>query len=169
MMGLSKMLRDRGGSAAVEMVMVTPLLLTIMFGATELGRYFWSEHQLIKAVRDASIWASRQTIDNFNCATSTVSTTVTNATRNLVKTGVASGGTNRLPNWSNAGASITLSLNCVTAAGGTTLAGIYTANAGKVPVLTITATLPYNSIMHGFGLNRTFTMQASQQTAVMGV
>ena len=169
MMRLSQIFSDRSGSAAVEMVMVTPLLLTIMFGATELGRFFWSEHQLIKAVRDASIWASRQTIDNYNCGTSTVSTAVTNATRNLVKTGVASGGTNRLPNWSNGGASINLSLSCVTSAGGTTLAGIYTANGGQVPILTITATLPYNSIMHGFGLNQTFTMQASQQTAVMGV
>jgi Flp pilus assembly protein TadG len=166
---LSRIIRDRSGTAAVEMVMVTPLLLTIMFGATELGRFFWSEHQLIKAVRDASIWASRQTIDNFDCATATVSTAVTNATRNLVKTGVVTGGTNRLPNWSNAGASINLSLSCVTAAGGTTLSGIYTANHGQVPILTINATLPYNSIMHGFGLDRTFTMQATQQTAVMGV
>ena len=162
------MLRDRRGAAAVEMVMVTPLLLTIMFGATELGRFFWSEHQLIKAVRDASIYASRQPIDNFDCGTSTVSSAVTTATGNIVKTGLVSGGTNRLPNWSNAGASIVLSVCCVTAAGGTTLSGIYTANHGQVPVLTITATLPYNSIMNGFGLDRSFTMVATQQAAVMG-
>ena len=162
------MLRDRRGAAAVEMVMVTPLLLTIMFGATELGRFFWSEHQLIKAVRDASIYASRQQIDNFDCGTSTVSSAVTTATSNIVKTGLVSGGTNRLPNWSNAGASIVLSVSCVTAAGGTTLSGIYTANHGQVPVLTITATLPYNSIMNGFGLDRSFTMVATQQAAVMG-
>jgi Flp pilus assembly protein TadG len=162
------MLRDRRGAAAVEMVMVTPLLLTIMFGATELGRFFWSEHQLIKAVRDASIYASRQPIDNFDCGTSAVSSAVTTATSNIVKTGLVSGGTDRLPNWSNAGASIALSVSCVTAAGGTTLSGIYTANHGQVPVLTITATLPYNSIMNGFGLNRSFTMVATQQAAVMG-
>ena len=162
------LLADRKGAAAVEMVMVTPLLLTIMFGATELGRFFWSEHQLVKAVRDASIYASRQPIDNFNCSTSTVSSAVTTATSNLVKTGVVSGGTNRLPNWSSGGASIALSLSCVKTAGGTTLSGIYTANAGNVPVLTITATLPYNSIMNGFGLDKSFTMVASQQAAVMG-
>lgn len=159
---------DRKGAAAVEMVMVTPLLLTIMFGATELGRFFWSEHQLIKAVRDASIYASRQQIDNYDCTNSTVSSAVTTATTNIVKTGQVSGGTNRLPNWSNAGASINLSLSCVTTAGGTTLSGIYTANDGQVPVLTITATLPYNSIMNGFGLDKSFTMVATQQTAVMG-
>ena len=163
------MLRDRTGAAAVEMVMVTPLLLTIMFGATELGRFFWSEHQLIKAVRDASIWASRQTIDNYNCSTSTISPNLAASTRNLVKTGEVSGGTNRLPNWADAGASINVTMTCVTTAGGTTLSGIYTANAGKVPILTITATLPYNSIMNGFGLDKTFTMIATQQATVMGV
>jgi hypothetical protein len=62
-----------------------------------------------------------------------------------------------------------MSLSCVTAAGGTTLSGIYTANFGNVPVVTITATLPYNSIMHGFGIDRTFTMIATQRAAVMGV
>lgn len=163
------MLRDRRGAAAVEMVMVTPLLLIIMFGATELGRFFWSEHKLVKAVRDASIYASRQQIDNFNCTNSTVSSAVTTATRNLVKTGVLSGGTEQLPNWDDAGASIALSLSCVTAAGGTTLSGIYTANQGKVPLLTIDATLPYNSLMHGFGLESVLTMRAKQVTAVMGV
>lgn len=163
-----KLFADRKGAAAVEMVMVTPLLLTIMFGATELGRFFWSEHQLIKAVRDASIYASRQPIDNFDCGTSSVSSAVTTATSNIVRTGLVSGGTNRLPNWSNGGASIALTLSCVTSAGGTTLSGIYTANHGQVPVLTITATLPYNSIMSGFGIDKSFTMIATQQSAVMG-
>ena len=148
--------------------MVTPLLLTIMFGATELGRFFWSEHQLIKAVRDASIWASRQPIDNFTCP-STVNANVASDVRDLVRTGVLSGGTDRLANWSSGGASINVTMTCVTTAGGTTLSGIYTANFGQVPVLTITATLPYNSIMNGFGLDKTFTMVATQQAAVMGV
>ena len=161
------MFADRKGAAAVEMVMVTPLLLTIMFGATELGRFFWSEHQLIKAVRDASIWASRQPIDNYTCP-STVDPDIAADVSDLIRTGVLSGGADKLANWSNAGASINLSLSCVTTAGGTTLSGIYTANDGQVPVLTITATLPYNSIMNGFGLDRSFTMVATQQTAVMG-
>ena len=166
---LLKMLRDSRGSAAVEMVFVTPLLLTIMFGATEMGRFFWSEHQLIKAVRDGAIYASRQDISNYNCSTSTISSGVETSTRELIKTGVLSGGTNKLSNWSNGGASIAMSLSCVTSAGGTALSGIYTANAGNVPVISITATLPYNSIMHGFGIDRTFTMIATQQAAVMGV
>ncbi|HET9355789.1 MAG TPA: TadE/TadG family type IV pilus assembly protein [Sphingomicrobium sp.] len=166
---LSAMLRDRRGAAAVEMVMVMPLLLIIMFGATELGRFFWSEHRLVKAVRDASIYASRQQIDNFDCTNSTISSAVTTATRNLIKTGELSGGTEQLPNWDDGGASIALTLTCVTSAGGTTLSGIYTANQGKVPVINITATLPYNSIMHGFGLDSALTMRAKQEAAVMGV
>lgn len=165
---LLDMLRDRSGAAAVEMVLVTPLLLIIMFGATELGRFFWSEHKLVKAVRDASIYASRQPIDSFTCP-STVNATLAGQVRTLVRTGALSGGTDQLPNWSNANASIAITMNCVTSAGGTTLGGIYTANAGQVPVLTINATLPYNSLMHGFGLESALTMRASQQTAVMGI
>ena len=165
---LRALFADRKGAAAVEMVMVTPLLLVIMFGATEMGRFFWSEHQLIKAVRDASIYASRQPIANFTCP-STVSAAVVNDVRDLVRTGVLSGGTDKLANWSGAGASINVSMTCVTASGGTALGGIYTANFGQVPVLTINATLPYNSIMHGFGVDKSFTMKANQQAVVMGV
>jgi len=165
---LRNLLGDRRGSAAVEMVMVTPLLLIIMFGATELGRFFWSEHRLVKAVRDAAIYASRQEIGNFTCP-STVNATLAGQVRQLVRTGVLTGGTDQLPNWSNGGASINVTMTCVTSAGGTTLSGIYTANAGQVPVLTIDATLPYNSLMHGFGLESALTMKAKQQTAVMGV
>lgn len=165
---LLAMLRDRRGAAAVEMVMVTPLLLIIMFGATELGRFFWSEHRLVKAVRDASIYASRQEIRFFTCP-STVHADVVADIRDLVRTGVLSGGTDQLPNWSNAGASIQVTMSCVTAAGGTTLGGIYTANGGQVPVLIINATLPYNSLMHGFGLKSSLTMRAKQETAVMGI
>lgn len=148
--------------------MVTPLLLVIMFGATELGRFFWSEHKLVKAVRDASIYASRQEIGNFTCP-STVNANLAGQVRQLVRTGVLTGGTDQLANWSNGGASIDVTMTCVTSAGGTTLAGIYTANGGQVPVLTIDATLPYNSLMHGFGLESALTMKAKQQTAVMGV
>lgn len=165
---LLQMVRDRRGTAAVEMVMVTPLLLIIMFGATELGRFFWSEHKLVKAVRDASIYAARQDIRYFVCP-STVHADVVSDVRDLVRTGVLTGGTDQLPNWSNAGASIAVTMTCVTAAGGTTLGGIYTANAGQVPVLTITATLPYNSLMHGFGLDSALTMRAKQDAAVMGI
>ena len=42
--------RDCRGAAAAEMAMVLPLLLALMFGVTELGRYFWSEHVLLKGV-----------------------------------------------------------------------------------------------------------------------
>ena len=165
---LLEMLRDSRGAAAVEMVMVTPLLLIIMFGATELGRFFWSEHKLVKAVRDASIFAARQDIGNFTCP-ATVNANLAGQVRQLVRTGVLSGGTDQLPNWSSADASIAVTMTCVTAAGGTTLGGIYTANFGKVPVLTITATLPYNSLMHGFGLDSALIMRAKQESAVMGI
>ena len=51
---------DRAGSAAAEMALVLPLLLVIMFGTFELGHFFYSEHIVQKAVRDAARYASRR-------------------------------------------------------------------------------------------------------------
>ena len=52
MKNVSRLLRDKRGNAAVEMALVTPLLLLILFGSVELGNYFMDEHTLVKAVRD---------------------------------------------------------------------------------------------------------------------
>lgn len=165
MTGLRNMLADCRAAAAAEMALVTPLLLAIMFGFAELGRYFWSEHILIKAVRDGAVYASRQQIDNFDCATGVVNSNVVSNTQTLVRTGALSGANPLLPNWGNAGTTFTMNVACVTAANGTTLGGIYTANGGNVPVLTITASVPHTSM---FGIKAGLVVNARQQAAVMG-
>lgn len=156
---------DCRGAAATEMALVLPILLALMFGATELGRYFWSEHVLLKGVRDGAVYASRQRIDNFNCATSAVNPNVVDKTKTLVRTGALSGGSDRLPNWSSG--TLAIDLACVTTTGGTTLGGIYTANSGNVPVITIRASVPFTSLF-GFGLGSGLTLNAQQQAAVYG-
>lgn len=162
---LRALVADCRAAAAAEMALVAPLMLAIMFGFAELGNYFWSEHVLIKSVRDGAIYASRQRIDNFNCATGVVNSTVVNNTKELVRTGALSGASPLLSNWSNAGATFTMNVACVTSANGTTLGGIYTGNAGNVPVLTITASVPHTSM---FGIKAGLVVNARQQAAVMG-
>ncbi len=162
---IARLVHNVAGTAAAEMALVIPLLVALMFGCTELGRYFWSQHVLVKAVRDGSVYAARQRIDNFDCANSTVATNVVNQTKTLVQTGQLSGGTRMLPNWSAGTTVFAIDLDCVTSANGTSLGGIYSANKGQVPVITVRASVPFTSM---FGLRSGLTLNAREQAAVFG-
>jgi hypothetical protein len=156
------------------MALVTPLLMVILFGAVELGNYFWSEHVLAKGVRDAAVYASRLSIENYDCpSATTVSDDVKGEIKNVARTGVVSGGTDRLPLWDDGATEFDVAVNCVTEVGPedeeTGLAGIYTLNDGQVPVVTLTATLPYRSLLGTLGLsNADLHLNASQEAAVVG-
>lgn len=164
------MLRDRRGAAAAEMALVMPFLLALMFGAAELGNYFFNEHILLKGVRDAAIFASRRDLSMYNCATGTVDATVVNNAKALTRTGQLAGGTDRLPNWTSGSTTFTVTVTCVTAANGTTLGGIYTANNGVVPIITVAANVPYLSVGHRLGFNATtLNLHASEQAAVVAI
>lgn len=164
---LARLLRDNQAAAAVEMALVTPLLALIMLGSGELGRFFYNEHIVVKAVRDGAVYAARQPIDKFDCATGAVDSTVRANTTALIQTGALSGGTSLTPQSSNGSATYVFSVACATAApDGTALGGIYANNGGKVPVLTVTATVPYNTIMKGYGFGTTITLHATEQAIV---
>ena len=47
--------RCQSGVAAVEMALVAPLLLALLFGSVELGKYFLDQHVVVKAVRDGAV------------------------------------------------------------------------------------------------------------------
>lgn len=159
-------LRDDRGSAAVEMALVTPIFLVLMFGAYDLGNYFLSEHVVVKAVRDGARYASRRSFAEFTC--STVSTDVVDKTRNLARTGtIASGGTPRLSGWGSA-TTITVAASCNTTNGAYNN-GIYTGMATGVPIVTVTAVVPYTSLFKQFGITTTtINLNATSQSAVMG-
>jgi Flp pilus assembly protein TadG len=165
--------RDWRGSAAAEMALVLPLLLALTFGSLELGNYFLSEHVLLKGVRDGAVYAARQNLPlNYDCSagTLTVPTTVVDNTKSLVRSGELSGGTDRLPLWADVSTTFTVSATCVTSAGGTTLAGMYLVNGGKVPVVTVAADLPYQSLMGTLGLGQPgLRLEAQQQAIVTGI
>lgn len=168
---ISRMAADCDGSAAVEMVLVMPILALIMAGSAETGRYFYHQHVLTKAVRDGAVFAARYPIDKFHCDTGAIDAPIPARTRALIQTGGLSGQSDLLPWWTAAsGVIFTMSVACTTTANGTTLGGIYTANAGQVPVLTIQTTLPYRSVLSAVGLpGGTFKLNATQQAAVQGI
>ena len=159
--------RSTCGAAAAEMALVIPLLLIIMMGSFELGNYFMNEHKLVKAVRDGARFAARQPFGKYTCP-NTIDGAVATDTKNVIRTGLASGGNSRIVNWTDA--HITLSLACFTAANGTTLTGIYTGTANGAPVITVMATVPYTPILASYGFRGVgLNLNARQQSAVMGV
>jgi len=170
MIGLArKLIRDEGAAAAAELALALPLLLVLIWGPIEIGNYFMDEHMLVKGVRDGATYAAHQDITKFNCTSNTIDATVVTNTQNMVRSGALSGGTDRLRNWGSATFSMTL--NCVTQAGTTTLGGIYSFNTGgKVPVITVTASVPYSPILGNLGFRpATLGLNASQQATVMGI
>lgn len=164
----ASLLRSTRGAAAAEMALVLPLLLIIMMGSFELGNYFLNEHKLVKAVRDGARFAGRQPFANYDCGADTIDgTTVTN-TKNVIRTGLLSGGSSRIVNWTDA--QITLDMACTTTASGTTLSGIYRGAASGAPVVTVSASVPYTPVLASYGFRGVgLNLNANQQAAVMGL
>lgn len=161
---------EEKAAAATELALSLPLLLVLLWGPLEIGNYFLDEHMLVKGVRDGATYAAHQSIDKFNCATNTIDATVVNNTKNMVRSGELSGGTDRLRNWGSA--TFTMTLQCVTQSddGTTTLGGIYTLNNGLVPIVTVSATVPYSPILGNLGFRPpTLSMTANQEATVMGI
>src|SRR4030095_17198558 len=93
------LLRSTRAAASVEMAMVVPIMLALLFGAFELGNYFMTEHIVVKAVRDGARFAARRPI-NPDYAGCTPSNDLIEATRNVTRTGqIGSDGTPRFASW----------------------------------------------------------------------
>ena len=168
---MARLIANCRGAAAIEMALVMPILTVIMAGSAEIGRYFYQEHVLLKSVRNGTVFAARAPIDKFNCTSLAIDSAVINNTRSLVRTGELSGQNDLLKAWAaTSGVSFTMTLTCPTAVGSTTLGGIYNANGGKVPVITVTAILPYQTVLSSAGFRTgNWSLRASEQAAVQGI
>ena len=168
MTDLAAFIRNVRGTAAAEMALVLPLLLIIMFGSFEIGNYFRNEHILVKAVRDGARFAARQNFGNYSACSGPVGDPILTNTRNVVKTGVVAGGTDRLPYWTATTISVTMA--CTTTTGGQTMSGIYRGRTSGVPIVTVSATVPYTPVLNSFGFSGAgLNLNATQQAAVMGI
>jgi Flp pilus assembly protein TadG len=168
MMRSSSLLRhlwtDRRGAAGAEMVFVLPILIALMFGCFELGRYFLDEHVVVKAVRDGARFAARQKFTNMPCGgASSVDATI----KNVVRFGNTAGSGNpRLSYWTNA-ATITVSVACDTSG---TYKGIYNGLVAGAPVVTVSASVPYTSLFGTLGFDTAgLALNAKSESAVMGI
>lgn len=161
---LLRLFECRHGSAAVEMVLVVPLLTGLLFGALELGRYFLDEHALIKAVRDGARFAARQNFSDMPCTGQPSPAKVT-AIRNLVRFGnVAGSGNPRIRYW-RTNSTIAVSVTCTAG----DWSGIYRKSLQGAPVVTVSAAVPYVPLVGTLGLSTpALQLRAQAQSAVMG-
>jgi len=162
---------DRGGAAAAEMALVAPLLVTIMFASLEIGKYFWDEHLVVKAVRDGARFAARQNFATMPCGgTATNEAQIQNLVR-FGKTIVSGADRPRLYYWTN-NATITVTIACYAneGAGSTPIyGGIYAARP-VVPIVRVAARVPYTPIVGSIGFQANgLRLNAYSESAVMGI
>lgn len=146
--------------------MVAPLLIILLFGSMELGHYFYSQHVVVKAVRDGARYASRQGFSAFACPATTIGGTVVTDTQNVTRTNTVAGtGTPRLATWTQ-NSSVAVTVTCNTS--GTY--GSFYSGLGGVPVVTVRATVPYTSLFSVIGFNSAgLQMTAESEAVVMGI
>ena len=180
-MVLARLTLNQSGSAAVEMALVTPILLTLIFGSFELGNYFLDNHVVAKAVRDGARYASRRLPLKSSCSSTIVDgsgetkVAVTKTeTQNITVYGEVTSGSPRLPGWTTA--TVNVQFSCSTTG---SPAGIYegmkdtNGKADGAPLVTVSAVVPYHSLfgnmvgITGFTTN-SLMLTAQSQVPVMG-
>ena len=154
---------DRTGAAAAEMALVMPLLIILMVSTFELGHYFLSEHVVQKSVRDAARYASRLPMGNYPGCSPTIAAQT--QIQKVARTGTPDGTVQRLQGWNNDNMT-TVSVTCDTSG---TYTGIYVDFPGGVPIVTVSAVVPYPSLFGVMGIsNSSLVVTARSQSAVFG-
>jgi Flp pilus assembly protein TadG len=164
---IGRLIQDRRGSAAIEFALSLPMMLALMFVGMEAGHFFWTEHKLVKAVRDGARFAARSQVDDLcNGGTAAIEPTLATEIRNLTATGqVADGGGPKVPGWNADDVTITVGCQQFVAT------GIYTDLGTNGPLITVSSgAVTYPSILNGLGvLDDAIVLSAESSAAVMGI
>lgn len=156
--------RDEG-TAGAEMALVLPMLLALMFGGLEGAHFFWTEHVVIKAVRDGARYAGRQSFASYDCGAGTVASAKETAIQNLTRTGTPDGtGAAKVRGWTSNN-TVTVTVSCIEDAG-----GAITDEDGRVIVVRVGANVAYPSLFATLGFaTGGLSLPATSQTVVMGL
>ena len=160
---IRRLFLDVTGAAAVELVLILPLGLLLLFTSLEAGHFIWSEHKVIEAVRNGARFASRQPMSNV-CPTQTG--TIVTDVKTLTRTGTLSDTTPLVPGWA-ANSQVSVTYSC-----GTFLStGIYTALGSNGATVTVTANnLNYPALFNAFNVfTSSMHLNASASSAVIGI
>lgn len=184
MAALRAFFSDRRGAAAAEMALMLPFLTVLLFVTFEGGYFLWSEHKVVKGVRDGARYAGRLAFSNYNCSTNAVNSAAETSIKNVTRTGfpdadnpnVTGANNPTVADWINgvpAGgtkAGVTVTMSCASGLG-----GLYETNSGNAPRVTVAASAPYpdtpiTSLAEALGFDvGDIHLNASAQSAVMGL
>lgn len=170
---ITRFAHEAHGTASTEMALMVPLLVLLLFGGMEAGHYFWTEHRVIKAVRDGARYAGRQSFSAYTCAN--VDATVRGNISLLTRTGQldATKDTNeyrKVKDWTDATAGDANLLKVTVACSAATTTGIYKNQVGGAPVITVAASVPYPSLFQVLGaIDGNARLKATARSAVMGI
>lgn len=174
MMGVFRsFLSDSRATAAVEMVLIMPFATVLTVTAMEAGTYLYTEHQVVKGVRDAARYAARLPLSTYNCTAPSAAADVPTAgssgtawgnIANIAVYGnVAGSGPRRVWTWSTTGTDLSIKYACITAD------GIYSAT-GFAPQITVVGKPTYPSLFKTLaGFPATYRLFARQQSLGAGV
>ena len=169
---LARLRADGAGAAGAEMALVAPFLITLMFGSFEVGKYFWDEHIVVKAVRDGARFAGRQSFASMPCPSGPAANEA--QIKNVVMYGkptVTASDAPRLNYWTDP-ATVTVTIACYDNAGtdgARVYDGVYS-DRSVVPRVTVTARVPYSPIVGAvLSLNGGANLNADSQATVFGI
>ena len=147
--------------------MSLPVLLVLAYAPFELGNYFWTEHVVQKAARDAARYAARLPMTDYPDCTTVPAGTVDKIEK-VARTGRPDGtASNRVHTWTGAGMT-QVSIACVTGQPYST-AGVYQNFPAGAPVVTVTSTVPYGSLWGTLGFPAmNLSIYGRSQAAVFG-
>lgn len=157
---------DRRGAAAVEMALLLPVTLMLLLGVSEGSYLIWSEHVVVKSVREGARYAARLPYAQL-CPT--LNSTAESNIKLLTRTGqlASSTATARVRNWVDAGVTVT-----TTCSGTGVTGGIYSTVTNGAATVTVAATTAYPSLFHRFGLSKNtinINLKAQDSAPVIGI
>lgn len=143
--------RDDCGSSVIEFALALPMLLLMAAGFLDVGRAYSQATTLNKAVRAGAEFAARNEVPLSAAAQTQV--------ENLIRTGTLDGSGGDLVPGFGAGGAVTVTL------------GSYDPGSGAVPVLHVTARVPYTPVLSGLaglvGLGA-LSLEVSHEQAYVG-
>ncbi len=174
MRGLRRAWRSQSGVAAVEFVLILPLMALMLFGTIDIGRLLFDYHAVSKSVRDASRYVARSDAGALfsDLATCTVNPTTaagspTQEARNMALTGTTDlSGSYILTYWTDT-TTVAVSSVCFDNSAGT-FEGFYS-GIENIPIVTVAATVSF-PLLNGWllGRNNNLTFTISHEEAFIG-
>lgn len=167
---LSKFRMAQHGMASVEFAIVVPVLLIILVGTIDFGRFMTDYEVANKSVRDAARFLARARMDCPAAGTGPASGYLINASfatlaQNLAltgKTATPTTGSYLLAYWTDP-ATVNMSVTCVTNGG--TYAGVFT-DMAFIPRITVTANVPFTFLFGTIVLGSASTTLVAAHTEV---